>query len=143
MKFVKISSSILGIFMFAFGALKLVNPFGSWFHTQLITSGVGDFAFPFGIATEIITGLILIVALIFKGKMHPKRFLAFIIFGSGLVVLTMMMAIYVHLQPNVPADVLPLKIKPPFIPFSVLFLAVANIFSGIKLYKTSSNSIEN
>jgi hypothetical protein len=41
----------------------------------------------------------------------------------GLIV-NMCVAIYVHLQPNVPAEVLPLGIKPPFIPLSFLALAV-------------------
>ena len=128
--------------MFAFGVLKFMNPFKGWFHTQLITSGIGDFAWPFGVSTEIITGLILIAPLIFKNEMYPRRFFAFITCGSGLVVLTMIMAVYVHLQPNVPADVLPLGIKPPIIPLSVLILAAANIFFAIKLYKISSNPIK-
>jgi hypothetical protein len=34
----------------------------------------------------------------------------------------------VHLNPNVPASVLPLKIKPPFIPGFFLLLAMADIF---------------
>ena len=140
MKSLKIKSWILGIFMFVFGALKLMNPFSGWFHIQLINSGIGDFAFPFGIGTEIITGLIIIGTLIFKGKMAPRRFFALIILGSSLVVLTMIMAVYVHLQPNVPADVLPLKIKPPFIPLSVMILAILNILSTMKLCKTMANS---
>jgi len=141
MKFLKIRSWILGIFMFVFGALKLINPFGGWFHTQLITSGIGDFAFPFGVGTEITTGLILLVALIFKDKMPAVRFLASIFCGSCLVVITMTVAVYVHLQPNVPAAVLPLGIKPPVIPLSVMILAAANIFYAIKLYKTTSGAV--
>ncbi len=137
MKSLKIRSWILGVFMFMFGALKLVVPtIGSWFHTQLITSGIGDFAWPFGVGTEIITGLILLGALVFQNKMSAHRFYTFIVFGSCLVVGTMVVAVYVHLQPNVPANVLPLGIKPPFIPVSVLILAAANIFYTIKLYKT-------
>jgi hypothetical protein len=137
MKSLKIRTWILGIFMFVFGALKLINPAKGWFHTQLITSGIGDFAFPFGVGTEIITGLILLVALIYKDKMPAGRFFAAIVVGSCLVVATMIVAVYVHLQPNVPAAVLPLGIKPPVIPLSVMILAVVNIFYTIKLYKTT------
>ncbi|MFA6245412.1 MAG: hypothetical protein WC615_00635 [Mucilaginibacter sp.] len=140
MKSLKIRSWILGVFMFMFGSLKLVIPtIGGWFHTQLTTSGIGDFAWPFGVGTEIITGLILLGALIFEGKTYARRFFSFIIFGSGLVVVTMIVAVYVHLQPNVPANVLPLGIKPPVIPVSVLILAVANIFYTLKLFKVTSN----
>lgn len=138
MKSLKIRSWILGVFMFMFGTLKLVIPtIGGWFHTQLITSGIGDFAWPIGVGTEIITGLILLGALIFAGKMDGRRFFSFIIFGSILAVGTMITAIYVHLQPNVPANVLPLGIKPPFIPVSVFILSVGNIFSATKLYKVT------
>jgi len=139
MKSLKILSWILGIFMFSFGSLKLIQPFGGWFHTQLITSGIGDFAFPFGVGNEIITGLILLGALIFQNKLAKRRFFLFIILGSVLVVFTMITATYVHLQPNVPANVLPLGIKPPFIPLSVLFLALANVYSTLKLLKLRGN----
>ena len=142
MKFLKARSWILGIFMFLFGALKLTNPFNGWFHTQLITSGIGDFAFPFGVGAEIITGLILLVTLIYKDKILSGRFFTFIICGSCLVVLSMIVAVYVHLQPNVPANVLPLGIKPPVIPLSVLILAAANIFYTIRLHKIPSNPIK-
>lgn len=138
MKSLKIRSWILGVFMFMFGVLKLIIPtIGGWFHTQLTTSGIGDFAWPFGVGTEIFTGLILLGALIFESKVPFNRFLTFIIFGSVLVVGTMIVAVYVHLQPNVPANVLPLGIKPPFIPVSALILAAANIFYAIKLHKTT------
>lgn len=138
MKSLKIRSWILGIFMFMFGTLKLIIPIiGGWFHTQLITSGIGDFAWPYGVGTEIITGLIFLGALIFENKIHPRLFFAFLIFGSCLVIGTMAVAVYVHLQPNVPANVLPLGIKPPVIPVSVLILAAANIFYTEKLYKTT------
>lgn len=136
MKALKIRSLLLGIFMFSFGTLKLVQPISGWFHTQLITSGIGDFAFPFGVGNEILTGLILLGALIFQRKMNDKRFLALIAIGSVLVVFTMIIAIYVHLQPNVPANVLPLGIKPPYIPVSVLILAIANIYYTAKLFGT-------
>jgi len=135
MKSLKIRSWLLGSFMFTFGTLKLLNPFGHWFHVQLINSGIGDLMFPFGVGTEITTGLILLGALLFKSKMSDPRFLTLMMVGSGLVVFTMITAIYVHLQPNVPANVLPLAIKPPFIPVSVLIFAVTNIVYTLKLYR--------
>ena len=130
----KIRSWLLGSFMFSFGALKLIDPFARWFHTQLINSGIGDFAFPFAVGTEITTGLILLGALIFKSNISGSRFNTLVMAGSLLVVATMITAIYVHLQPNVPANVLPLGIKPPIIPVSVLILAVVNVIYTIKLY---------
>jgi hypothetical protein len=58
--------------------------------------------------------------------------------GSCLVVITMIVTIYVHLQPNVPANVLPIGIKPVL----VLLLAAANIFYTIKQHKATSNPIK-
>jgi cytochrome c oxidase subunit IV len=127
--------------MFVFGTLKLVNPISGWFHTQLITSGIGDAMFPFGVGNEILTGLILLVTLLIKDKLRARPYMALIILGSCMVVGTMIVAVYVHLQPNVPASVLPLGIKPPVIPISVLVLAVVNIFYAIKMFKTTSGSI--
>ncbi len=142
MKSLKIRSWLLGAFMFVFGTLKLVNPIRGWFHVQLITSGIGDFAFPFGVGAEIITGLLLIGALVLNGKLSPGRFFTAIIIGSVLVVFTMITATYVHLQPRVPANVLPLGIKPPIIPLSVMVLAIANILYTAKRYKTALNAMK-
>jgi hypothetical protein len=47
-----------------------------------------------------------------------------LLIACGSVVLEMLVAVYVHLQPGVPAGVLPLGIKPPVIPLFVLFLGV-------------------
>ncbi|WP_040625820.1 hypothetical protein [Mucilaginibacter paludis] len=38
-------------------------------------------------------------------------------------------------------DVLPLGLKPPIIPLSVLILAGANIFYTIKLYKKNAHTV--
>jgi len=46
-------------------------------------------------------------------------------------------AVYVHLHPNVPADVLPLKIKPPFIPLFFLLIVLSNIILAIINLKKS------
>ena len=48
--------------------------------------------------------------------------------ASAAILPMMATAIYVHLQPNVPAEVLPLKIKSPFIPVFFLLLALTNIY---------------
>lgn len=41
----------------------------------------------------------------------------------------MMEAIYVHLHPNVvPAEVLPMEVKPPFMPIGYLVIIVVNLY---------------
>jgi hypothetical protein len=49
-----------------------------------------------------------------------------------MLVVQMVTAIYVHLQPEVPASVLPLGIKPPVIPGVVLLLALLTAFAALK-----------
>jgi hypothetical protein len=45
----------------------------------------------------------------------------------------MLVATYVHLQPDVPAEVLPLGIKPPLIPLSFLALSVWELVRVLRL----------
>jgi hypothetical protein len=45
-------------------------------------------------------------------------------FACSSLFLEMLVATYVHLQPGVPPEVLPLGIKPPVIPFFVVLLGV-------------------
>jgi len=55
--------------------------------------------------------------------------------GASLSLIVMMcVATYVHLQPNVPASVLPLGIKPPVIPLSFLLLAAGNLVMHARLW---------
>ena len=55
--------------------------------------------------------------------------------SAGLIV-NMAVAIYVHLQAEVPADVLPLGIKPPYIPLVFVFLAGLNL---VQLFRTNNH----
>ena len=50
----------------------------------------------------------------------------------------MLTGVYVHLHPNVPANVLPLKIKPPYIPVFFLLIALSNTFLSIKQAKSKA-----
>jgi len=112
----------LGLIIFAFGFLKLFDPFCTWFHAQIAGSGLPRAAFPLGITGEIAIGLSLTASFIARARLADLRFLVIAAACVGLIVM-MLGATYVHLQPNVPARVLPLGIKPPFIPLSFLALA--------------------
>ncbi len=52
----------------------------------------------------------------------------------------MLVAFYVHLHLRVPASVLPLKIRPPFIPGFFLVLALVNIYWGKNIVKDSGQT---
>lgn len=113
--------------MFTFGFLKLFSPISGWFHSQVVNAGLPLISIPAGIFTEMLVGLMFLIPWL-SGAFSVQRRRQINIAASFILVSQMLVATYVHLQPNVPAGVLPLGIKPPFIPLTVLVLAVLNGF---------------
>lgn len=113
----------LGLLMLTFGLLKVVNPtIDGWFHVQVQESHLPHSAILVGKLGEIVTGLLFLLPRYrrWQGQWADRILL---IAGASLF-FEMLVAIYVHLQPGVPADVLPLGIKPPVIPLFVLLLDI-------------------
>ncbi|MGV3764622.1 MAG: hypothetical protein ACO1NW_00765 [Chitinophagaceae bacterium] len=123
----KITSWFLGIAMFMFGILKFIDPFKSWYSVQIANSRMGQFSYALGISGEIFVGLALMVCLLYQQKIPVKTFKRAMNCSFLTIIVMMLTGIYVHLHPNVPAGVLPLKIKPPYIPLCFLLLALSNI----------------
>jgi hypothetical protein len=117
----------LGTSMFMFGILKFINPFKSWYTTQIVNSGMGNLSYSLGITGEIVTGGLLLYSVLFSNRIRKDINVLIVVCSSIVIVLMMATGIYVHLHPDVPADVLPLKIKPPYIPFIFLILGLFNI----------------
>jgi hypothetical protein len=113
----------LGVIMFLFGFLKFFEPFHSWFQVQIAGSRLPAQAFALGIVGELSIGIAFIVSFAARARLGRCRQWLIVATCLGLIV-NMCVATYVHLQPDVPADVLPLGIKPPLIPLSFLALAV-------------------
>lgn len=132
MKYNKITTWFLATSMFMFGVLKFVNPFNGWYSIQVTNSGLGEMSYAMGIIGEIAVGITLFFCLIYKQRI--SRGLNTLLSNiSFLIIIIMMLAgVYVHLHPNVPADVLPLKIKPPYIPVFFLLIALSNVYLSIK-----------
>ena len=122
--------------MFMFGFLKFFEPFKSWFHVQITNSGLPSLGFPLGIAGEISIGLALLLAFGFRNRIG-NLFTPIVALASAGLIANMTVATYVHLQPEVPANVLPLGIKAPVLPLFVMFLAGLNLF---RLYKSKANN---
>ena len=112
--------------MFMFGILKFVNPFKGWYTVQVTNSGLGQLSYAMGIMGEIAVGLTLLVCLIFRPRISIKLYNYLISISFITIIIMMLTGVYVHLHPNVPADVLPLKIKPPYIPVFFLLIALSN-----------------
>lgn len=124
----------LGAAIFLFGFLKLFDPFHSWFAVQVANSGLPAPSIVMGIAGEIGTGLALLGSFFARKRLASARHL--LPGGACLSLIVMMcVATYVHLQPNVPAAVLPLGIKPPVIPLSFLMLAAGGLVMHARLWR--------
>jgi len=126
-KIVKYNSMFLGSTIFLFGFLKFFDPFRTWFDVQITKSGLPRFSIPMGIAGEMSIGLSLLSASCFRRK-SSKLYGPIVSAASAGLIANMGGATYVHLHPEVPANVLPLKIKPPFIPLFFMLLAAVNLF---------------
>ena len=123
----KYNSIFLGMSIFMFGFLKFFDPFRTWFHIQIAKSGLPPFFIPLGMAGEMVIGLSLLSATVFRDRIRTL-FKPVVALASAGLILSMAVAIYVHLQSAVPASVLPLGIRPPLIPLFVLLLAGLNLF---------------
>ncbi len=132
-KILKCNSIFLGVFMFLFGFLKLFEPFRTWFEIQIVKSGLPRISVPLGKAGEMTIGLGLLSASCFRQKI-PTLYGPILLAASAGLIVNMGIATYVHLQPEVPANVLPLGIKPPFVPLSVMVLAGVNVY---QLYRNT------
>lgn len=125
-------SIVLGAWMFLFGFLKLFPPFSVWFDSQIRNSGLPSISLPAGIVSEMLVGLLFLVPWLTGAFSLSRRRLGNLI-ASPILIAQMLVATYVHLNPNVPANVLPLGIKPPFIPLTVMLLAALNGFLSLRL----------
>jgi hypothetical protein len=81
-----------------------------------------------GKLAEMATGVLFLLPW-FRRSLTAKSRERFLLIGCLLLVSQMAVAIYVHLQPGVPASVLPLGIKAPVIPGVVLLLDLLTAFA--------------
>ncbi len=135
----KALSLFLGVLMFLFGFLKFFQPFHGWFDIQIQQSHLPHEAILAGKLTEMLTGVLFLLpwlrrSLTAKSKDQILLIACFILFTQ------MGVAIYVHLQPGVPASVLPLGIKPPVIPAVVLLLGLLTAFAVWKQLRAEKAS---
>lgn len=130
----KILTGLLGAFMLMAGTVKFFDPFTTMFANQIALS---ELPFPTlsrwaGQLGEMGAGAILLVMLIagnrLSDEIRDKAMLATTLLTTAIMVV----AVYVHLLPSVPAEVLPLQSKPPVLTLVILGLAWLNAY----LYKT-------
>ena len=116
-------SLVLGFLMLTFGLLKVVNPtIDGWFHVQIQQSHLPHWAILMGKIGEITTGVLFVLPRLRRWPSQWAR--RILLLACSSLFAEMLAAVYVHLQPGVPAEVLPLGVKPPVIPLMVLLLDV-------------------
>ncbi len=127
---VKSLSIVLGLAMFLFGILKFVNPFKAWYAAQVSASELPFQVWSYwaGQLGEIAVGAALLLIALLPARFRREQITQILYASNLLIVLMMLTAFYVHLHPQVPADVLPLKIRPPFIPGLFLLLALLSMY---------------
>ncbi len=113
--------------MFMFGFLKYFQPFHGWFDIQIQQSHLPHAAILAGKLTEMLTGVLFLLPWVWR-SLTAKRKDQILLVACFILFTQMLVAIYVHLQPGVPASVLPLGIKPPVIPGVVLLLGLLTAF---------------
>jgi hypothetical protein len=99
-KVLKYNSRFLGTVIFMFGFLKFCEPFHTWFHIQIVKSGLPPLDCPLGIAGELSIGLSLLLASFFRQRIK-SLFTPIVALASARLIVNMAVAIYVHLQPEV------------------------------------------
>ncbi|MEH0715237.1 hypothetical protein [Vibrio owensii] len=126
----KILTGLLGAFMVMAGTVKFFDPFTTMFAKQIALS---ELPFPTlsrwaGQLGEIFAGLLLLMVMIGnKALAAPIKDKAMQL-STLLTTAIMIVAVYVHLLPSVPAEVLPLQSKPPVMTLLILGLAWLNAF---------------
>ncbi|WP_299129140.1 hypothetical protein [uncultured Vibrio sp.] len=126
----KILTGLLGAFLLMAGTVKFFDPFTTMFAKQIALSELpfptlSRWASQLG---EMTAGALLLVVMIggrtLNTELRNKAMLA----STLLTTAIMVVAVYVHLLPSVPAKVLPLQSKPPVMTLFILGLAWLNAY---------------
>ncbi len=129
-KSVKIITGILGVFMLVPGLAKFFEPFKTMLAVQIWES---ELPYPTlsqigAQGTEIAVGLVLIFLAFYWNKLGSAISNKIFLVCHALIIATMLVALYVHFHPNVPAEVLPFESKPPYLTSFYIILTFVNIY---------------
>ena len=126
-KLIRYSTGFIGFFMLAFGLLKFLPRFRHSYTSQIIMSGIPGYLYWPGQLGEILAGILLLYSVIAYKKAGQRNYELLAMTGNLLVLVIMSIAVIVHMDPNVPASVLPARIKEPYIPLLFLILTSLHI----------------
>lgn len=130
----------LSFFMLVPGMVKFLEPFRTFYTKQILLSELPFPALSYwsGQIGEIITGLILLYLIFMSNKIN-YRWRDLLFFSAHLIVTSILLvSLYVHYHPAVPAEILPFESKPPYLSFLMLILIPVNI----KLVQKNTNRVK-
>ena len=123
----KVLTLLLGAWMFMFGFLKFFQPISGWFDVQFQQSHLPHQLILPGKVSEMVVGFLFLLPWLWRSlTVRSKN--QILLIACFILLVQMFVAIYVHLQPGVPANVLPFGIKPPVVPIAILFLGLLTAF---------------
>lgn len=125
----RVLTGVLGAFMLLGGTAKFFDPFTTMFAQQIALS---QLPFPTlsafaGQTGEISSGLVLLLFFTLGMKLAGGIRENIFYLTHLVIVIIMLVAVYVHLHPDVPAEVLPFQSKPPVVTVIVMLLALLNM----------------
>jgi hypothetical protein len=123
----KVLTLLLGVWMFMFGFLKFFQPIRGWFDVQFQQSHLPHQLILPGKVSEMVVGVLFLLPWL-RRSFTVKSKDQILLIACFLLLVQMVVAIYVHLQPGVPPGVLPFGIKPPVVPVAVLLLGLLTAF---------------
>jgi len=123
----KVLTLLLGAWMFMFGFLKFFQPISGWFDVQFQQSHLPHQLILPGKVSEMVVGFLFLLPWL-RRSLTVRSKDQILLTACFILLIQMFVAIYVHLQPGVPANVLPFGIKPPVVPIAILFLGVLTAF---------------
>ena len=127
----KVLTLLLGAWMFMFGFLKFFQPISGWFDVQFQQSHLPHQLILPGKVSEMVVGFLFLLPWLWRSlTVRSKN--QILLIACFILLVQMFVAIYVHLQPGVPANVLPFGIKPPVVPIAILFLGLLTAFDAWK-----------
>jgi len=121
------------VLMFLPGLNKFFEPAKTKFFKQLTLSELPlpTFSYWLAIWSEVVVGLALVALALAESRLSPSARRTVFYLCHLVVAFMMLVAIYVHLHPDVPAEVLPLA-KLPYMPIAYLFIVALSLFLNKK-----------
>ena len=125
----RILTGVIGAFILLGGVAKFFDPFTTMFANQIALSQLPlpKLSAIAGQTGEIAVGLVLLGFFFMGAALKGPKAETLFHLTHGVLMVIMLVAVYVHLHPDVPAETLPFQSKPPVLTVIVMLAAGVNM----------------